>query len=161
MDRQISLLFGFDIMRSFFQKIWEEDEKHSDDLAGLLGSMDRDEKANGQPLDIGQWTDWLDAVLVVRSDLSALRDARTEMQGDHQEFLEALKIQRPKDQRKALNELRAKAANTTWHRVGHHSIGILEAYEAMRIFLRAYWERSGKTSRDIGMEHLAGCNACS
>jgi hypothetical protein len=105
---------------------------------------------NGQPLDIAQWSDWLDAMLSVRPDLDDIKEVRRQIQEDYHEFLRARKTEPLEVRRKALDALRAKATKCTWHRIGHRSVGELDAYEAMRAFLSAYWSRGGKQSRDIG-----------
>ena len=49
-------------MRGFLEAYWERGGKQSDDLAVLLGDLDRDAWVNGQPLDIAQWDDFRAAV---------------------------------------------------------------------------------------------------
>jgi hypothetical protein len=52
-------LEAFDAMRSFLEAYWERGGKESDDIAILLGSLNR---GLGPPLDIAQWHDWLRAI---------------------------------------------------------------------------------------------------
>ena len=56
---QLSELEAFDAMRAFLEAYWERGGKQSDDIAVLLGSLNR---YGGPPLDIAQWHDWLDAL---------------------------------------------------------------------------------------------------
>jgi hypothetical protein len=53
---RLSELQAFDAMRAFIEAYWERGGKQSDDIAVLLGSLNRD---NGPPLDPAQWHDWL------------------------------------------------------------------------------------------------------
>ncbi|MBM3528146.1 MAG: hypothetical protein FJX62_08640 [Alphaproteobacteria bacterium] len=108
MDRGVSLPAGFDAMRAFLHAQWEDGGRRSEDLAILLGSLDRGTAQDGAPADPAQWSDWIDAVLTVRPDLKG----------------------RIED--------------------GGVTIGPGEAFEAMRAFLAAYWERGGRTERGIG-----------
>lgn len=149
-DRNINLLVGFDAMRAFLRARWEEDEKQSDDLANLLSNMNRNVWRNTQPLDIAQWSDWLDAVLSVWPDLEDVKSTRREIEEDHKKLRRILEMEEP-EQRAELDKYRAKAALKTWHRIGHRSMSALDAYEAMRAFLSAYWSRGGEQSRDIGI----------
>lgn len=149
-DRNVDLLVGFDAMRAFLRAEWEKDERQSDDLANLLSNLNRDVWRNTQPLDIAQWSDWLDAVLSVRPDLADIRDARQQIIVDHQKLARILKME-PSEQRAEMDKYRAEMTLQTWHRIGHRSISVLDAYEAMRAFLAAYWSRGGAQSRDIGI----------
>jgi hypothetical protein len=148
-DTQTNLLIGFDALRLFLRVRWEEDEKRSVDLANLLSSMERDVGRNSQPLDIAQWSDWLDAVLSVRPDLGDVKRARKEIEDDHQRFHSILEM-KGSEQERELDKFRTESARQTWHRIGHHPISILEGYEAVGKFLTAYWERGGKRCRYIG-----------
>lgn len=59
--RTLTELEAFDAMRTFLEAYWERGLKTSDDIAVLLGSVNRcDER--GPPLDAAQWGDWRDAV---------------------------------------------------------------------------------------------------
>src|SRR4051812_10233547 len=112
-------------MRTFLQTQWEGDEKHSDDLANLLSNVSRDVWANGQPLDIAQWSDWLDAVLSIRPELDQLKKVRSQLQEDHQEFLRALKVAPLEVQRKMLDKLRDKASQRPWHLGSNYFLSVL------------------------------------
>lgn len=57
---------AFDAMRAFLEAYWDRGGKQSDDLAVLLGSLNRDEASNTPPLDVAQWHDWRDAVSRLR-----------------------------------------------------------------------------------------------
>ena len=149
-DQHTSLIVGFDAVGIFLRARWKEGEKQSDDLANLLGSMNRDVGRNSQPLDIAQWSDWLDAVLLVRPDLDEVRQARLQMQDDHQKLRRILETA-PSEQPEKLNQYRTETASQTWHRVGDCSMSILDGYEAMRAFVAAYWHRGRKQSREIGI----------
>ncbi len=143
----ISLLAGFDAMRAYLQSLWLEGEERDDNLAGLLGSLDRNESRNNPPLDLASWSDWLNAVLTVRPDLDDIKRALQQIQSDHEEFVQARAIEPFGTQVKKLNELRGRAAQNTWHRIGDLPINALSAYEAMRPFLGAYW---AKKSHPLG-----------
>jgi hypothetical protein len=145
----VSLLAAFDAMRSFLENRWEEDGKQSDDLANLLSALDRDVGRSGQPLDVAQWSDWLDAVLSVQTGFDDVRSARRQIQEDYQKFQKILEMELSA-QRRELDRYRADMTVRTWHRVGDQPINLLDGYEAMRAFLYAYWNRGGKQSRDIG-----------
>lgn len=49
----------FDVLSIFLESYWERGERSSDDLAVLLGSLQRRE--DGLPLDPALWYDWLEA----------------------------------------------------------------------------------------------------
>ncbi len=66
-DAPLQPLEAFDVMRAFLKAYWERGLKSSDDIAVLLGSMNRNENDNTPPLDIAQWQDWLDAIKAVRA----------------------------------------------------------------------------------------------
>jgi hypothetical protein len=53
-------LEAYDAMCVFLEAYWERGGKASDDIAVLLGSMQR--LRDGRPLDPAQWDDWRDAV---------------------------------------------------------------------------------------------------
>ena len=65
--RTLNELEAFDVMRGFLEAYWERGGKQSDDLAVLLGNLDRNAWANGQPSDIAQWDDFREAVRIVVS----------------------------------------------------------------------------------------------
>ncbi len=58
----VSHIDAFDGMRKFLEAYWERGGKTSDDLAILLGSLNRDESTQSLPLDPAMWEDWLSAV---------------------------------------------------------------------------------------------------
>ena len=60
--RAIDELTAFDAMRRFLEAYWERGGKQSDDIAVLLGSLNRDAWENKMPLDRAQWDEWRDAV---------------------------------------------------------------------------------------------------
>ena len=51
---------AFDVMRWFLEMYWERGERSSDDIAVLLGSINRGGE-NYMPLDPAQWHYWNDA----------------------------------------------------------------------------------------------------
>jgi hypothetical protein len=57
--RELDELQAFDAMRAFLEAYWERCGKRSDDLAVLLGSLNRHV---GPPVDLAQWHDWKAAV---------------------------------------------------------------------------------------------------
>jgi hypothetical protein len=59
-------LEAFDAMRTFLETYWERGGRQSDDIAVLLGSLNRDVAPDGLPLDAAQWSDWRRAVDSVR-----------------------------------------------------------------------------------------------
>lgn len=63
--RSLNELEAFDTMRIFLEAFWERGGKQSDDLAVLLGNLDRDVGANAMPLDRAQWDDFRSAVTKV------------------------------------------------------------------------------------------------
>lgn len=50
---------AFDAMRAFLEAYWARGGKQSDDIAVLLGSLNR---SDGPPLDVALWDDWLRAI---------------------------------------------------------------------------------------------------
>ena len=60
--REVDEFQAFDAMRAFLEAYWERGGKRSDDLAVLLGSLNRDEASNTPPLDAALWRDFRDAV---------------------------------------------------------------------------------------------------
>lgn len=60
--RNLNELKAFDAMRLFLEAYWERGGKQSDDLAVLLGNLDRGAWANGMPMDRAQWDDFRNAV---------------------------------------------------------------------------------------------------
>lgn len=62
-------LQAFDAMQDFLEAYWERGGRQSDDIAVLLGSLNRDRQGNHAPLDLAQWFDWRNAVEQVRSEV--------------------------------------------------------------------------------------------
>lgn len=60
--RSLNELEAFASMRLFLEAYWERGGKQSDDIAALLGNLDRDIWANSMPLDVAQWDDFRQAV---------------------------------------------------------------------------------------------------
>ncbi|WP_162806786.1 hypothetical protein [Sphingosinicella terrae] len=58
---QLDASIGFDAMRLFLKTYWERGGRASDDLAVLLGGLERLE-SDGMPLDPAMWSDWVEAV---------------------------------------------------------------------------------------------------
>jgi len=56
---------GFDAMRLFLERYWKRGGSISDDIAILLGSLDR--LSDAIPLDEAQWHDWVKACRDVTS----------------------------------------------------------------------------------------------
>lgn len=68
--RTLDELAAFDAMRRFLETWWELGGRSDDNIAGLLGSLNRasgsfDATPHGPPLDIALWDTWRDAVTVV------------------------------------------------------------------------------------------------
>ena len=61
-ESAISLIDAFDAMRHFLEAYWDRGGRVSDDIAVLLGSLNRDESTQSLPLDAAMWDDWLKAV---------------------------------------------------------------------------------------------------
>jgi hypothetical protein len=68
--RNLTELEAFDVMRAFLEAYWERGLRSSDDLAVLLGSVNRGH-ADGSPMDLAQWPDWQEAVEKVLQGRSA------------------------------------------------------------------------------------------
>ena len=150
MDQTINLLIGFDAMRHFLQARWEEEGRRSDDLANLLSSAERDVVWNSRPLDVAQWFDWLDAALCVRPEFDDVKSAIQQAKTDWAEFNRATEIASLPEREKVMDQLRTKEASQAWHRVGFRPMSNLDAFEAMRVFVAAYWERGHTTFSDVG-----------
>ncbi|WP_342149165.1 hypothetical protein [Methylorubrum sp. SB2] len=56
---------AFEAMRVFLEAYWRRGDACSDDIAVLLGFLNRNREASILPLDPAQYEDWLDAVSVV------------------------------------------------------------------------------------------------
>lgn len=67
-DKSLSSLAAFDAMRAFLEAYWERGLKQSDDIAVLLGALNRNLKSDTPPLDTALWHDWLEAVQKSRSE---------------------------------------------------------------------------------------------
>ncbi|HEY5337140.1 MAG TPA: hypothetical protein VIJ85_02965 [Rhizomicrobium sp.] len=143
----LSLLCGYDSMLVLLDDLWERDGKRSDDLAIMLGGMNR--TVSGPPLDAAQWSDWLDATLFVRPDFESVRRAREQIQSDHTAFLKTLEIQDFETQCSAIRLLQEAASQRSWHVAGNEQMDLLQAYAAVVAFLRAYWKRRNSASNDI------------
>lgn len=61
---ELDELEAFDAMRLFLEAYWQRGGKSSDDIAVLLGSLNR---TTGPPLDLAQWYDWREAVAKARA----------------------------------------------------------------------------------------------
>jgi hypothetical protein len=71
-------LTAFDAMRAFLEAYWERGGRASDDIAVLLGMLDRSIWADGGPGDPAQWRDWKAAICrVSRSPRDGSRDPLT------------------------------------------------------------------------------------
>lgn len=55
---------AYDAMTRFLETYWERSGKASDDLATLLGSLNRNLWADGVPADPAMWEDWIAAVRI-------------------------------------------------------------------------------------------------
>jgi hypothetical protein len=62
LEPTISIVDAFDAMRHFLEAYWNRGGRESDDIAVLLGSLNRDEGSETPPLDPAMWDDWLAAV---------------------------------------------------------------------------------------------------
>lgn len=68
--RTLDELAAFDAMRRFLETFWELGSRSDDNIAGLLGSLNRSSGSDalaphGPPIDIALWDDWRDAVTTV------------------------------------------------------------------------------------------------
>jgi hypothetical protein len=61
-ERALSSLNAFDAMRAFLEAYWEREFKQSDDIAVLLGSLNRVPVSDTPPLDIALGHEWLKAI---------------------------------------------------------------------------------------------------
>jgi hypothetical protein len=67
---QLTELEAYDAMRAFLKAYWERGLKSSDDIAVLLGSIQRGFPwADGSPADPAMWPDWLKAVDEVKNNV--------------------------------------------------------------------------------------------
>jgi hypothetical protein len=142
-NSHLSLLDSFDAAREFIRAMWEQDAQQCGDLAQLLGSMNRSE-IDGRPLDIAQWSDWLDAAASVRPDLVQIKVARHKMQEDHKEFARLCAIKEPELQREMMARYRAKRLGQPWHCGGDEVVSVSDGYKIMLRFVRSYSERGGR-----------------
>ena len=60
---QITVTDAFDAMRRFLEIYWERGNRSSEDIAILLGALNRNEAPHSLPLDEALWYDWLEAAL--------------------------------------------------------------------------------------------------
>jgi hypothetical protein len=60
-------LLAFDGMRLFLERYWQARGKTDDDIAVLLGALNRSLCADGRPLDQAAWSDWKNALAAVRT----------------------------------------------------------------------------------------------
>jgi hypothetical protein len=58
---QIDVSVAYDAMLVFLEAYWERGDRKSDDIAVLLGGLQRLER-DGVPVDQAMWNDWLEAV---------------------------------------------------------------------------------------------------
>jgi hypothetical protein len=58
----LDALTAFDAMRAFLETYWERGNKTSDDLAVVLGNLNRSIWSDGRPSDPAQWDDWKAAI---------------------------------------------------------------------------------------------------
>jgi hypothetical protein len=66
--RTLDELAGFDAMRRFLEIWWERGGRSEDQLAVVLGSLNRTNASilgPGAPLDIALWNDWREAVTLI------------------------------------------------------------------------------------------------
>jgi hypothetical protein len=64
---KLTELEAYDAMLAFLEAYWKRGGGASDDLAVLLGSINRNIWADLGPGDPAQWNDWMDAVEKVKS----------------------------------------------------------------------------------------------
>lgn len=64
---RLSVSEAFDAARLFLEAYWERGARSSDDIAVLLGSMNREATRDGGPIDAAQWVDWIEAVRRVQA----------------------------------------------------------------------------------------------
>jgi hypothetical protein len=132
--QSLTLLEGFDAVREFIEAIFRSSGQRSDDLAMLLSAMDR---VGGRPLDIAQWHDWLEGVMLARPDLNVLKRYNDQALASHMKAMEARKHGANIPPASPLPE------------ISEISLSSLEAFEAMRHFLTAFWKRGREQSVDI------------
>lgn len=65
----IDLDTAFEAMRIFLEAYWERGGRSSDDIASLLGDLNRAAKGQ-EPLDPATWTDWIEAIQIAESNRS-------------------------------------------------------------------------------------------
>ncbi|MGQ0661756.1 hypothetical protein [Sphingosinicella sp.] len=58
---QLDATTAFDAMRLFLEAYWERGGRLSDDLAVLLGGLQRLD-SDGMPIDLAMWSDWIAAI---------------------------------------------------------------------------------------------------
>ena len=67
LSRDLNQLEAFDAMRHFLEAYWVRGGKAADELAVLLGDIDRTLANDGGPADPAQWADWLEAVRKIKA----------------------------------------------------------------------------------------------
>jgi len=68
-------LQAFDAMRAFLERFWVEGDKQEEDIACLLGSLNRSVWGDRGPADPAHWGDWQEALeTVLKNDGSPLDD---------------------------------------------------------------------------------------
>lgn len=142
----ISVLTAFDAMRLLLRLYWEKGGQRGDDLASLLGSLDRDTKRNGPPLDVALWSDWLVALLSIEPNLECVRGASQELEAEHRYFAEVLDAESQDQPNRRLTEFQSYLATRTWHRAGNCQIDIRVALRAVRSFLESNLQLRGDGS---------------
>lgn len=65
---QLDVSTGFDAMLLFLEAYWKRGGRASDDIATLLGSLQRSE-GDGMPADRAMWSDWVEAINVAASNV--------------------------------------------------------------------------------------------
>lgn len=61
-------LAAFDAMRIFLNDYWEIGGKSEEEIASLLGSLQRGIWGDGGPADPAMWSDWRKAVQAIRAN---------------------------------------------------------------------------------------------
>ena len=64
---------AFDAMRLFLEAFWERGSRSSEGVGFLLSAMDGSMTRDGGPMDLAQWSDWLEAVGRVEAAKKAKR----------------------------------------------------------------------------------------
>ncbi len=64
----ITVIEGFDAMRIFLAMVWRRLGRDPEDIAFVLGAA---KLADGTPVDMAMWEDWLAATVACRADADA------------------------------------------------------------------------------------------